>query len=112
MTRRSLRWAAGLRSQEQCTAPSDSLARRSTAAKLRSQRLAESFVVSKAIASRTAASARILKRREQLSVQVGVGVEPTSLIARMSSGSIGEVAPRFLDEKNPRRVVPDVAALG
>ena len=30
----------------------------------------------------------------------------------MSSGSIGETAARFLDEENPRRVIPDVAALG
>ncbi|MDQ1449461.1 MAG: hypothetical protein QOC79_2432, partial [Actinomycetota bacterium] len=30
----------------------------------------------------------------------------------MSSGSIGETAARFLDEKNPRRVIPDVTALG
>ena len=29
----------------------------------------------------------------------------------MSSGSIGETAARFLDEKNPWRVIPDVAAL-
>ena len=30
----------------------------------------------------------------------------------MSSHSIRETAARFLDEKNPRRVIPDVAALG
>jgi hypothetical protein len=29
----------------------------------------------------------------------------------MSSGSIGETAARFLDEKNPWCVIPDVAAL-
>src|SRR4051812_16633610 len=29
----------------------------------------------------------------------------------MSSGSIGETAARFLDEKNPWRVIPDVVAL-
>jgi hypothetical protein len=53
-----------------------------------------------------------LKRGEQLTVQVGVGVEPTALIARMPSGSIGETAARFLDEEYPWRVIPDVAALG
>jgi hypothetical protein len=53
-----------------------------------------------------------LKRGEQLTVQVGVGVEATALIARMPSGSIGETAARFLDEENPWRVIPDVAALG
>jgi hypothetical protein len=52
-----------------------------------------------------------LKRGEQLTVQVGVGVQATALIARMSSGSIGETAARFLDEKNPWRVIPDVVAL-
>jgi hypothetical protein len=30
----------------------------------------------------------------------------------MSADSIGETATRFLDEKNPWRVIPDVAALG
>jgi cytochrome b len=52
-----------------------------------------------------------LKRGEQLTVQVGVGVQATALIARMSSGSIGETAARFLDEENPWRVIPDVVAL-
>jgi hypothetical protein len=52
-----------------------------------------------------------LKRGEQLTVQVGVGVQTTALIARLSSGSIGETAARFLDEKNPWCVIPDVAAL-
>jgi hypothetical protein len=33
------------------------------------------------------------------------------LIARASTGSISETAARFLDEKYPRRVVPDVVAL-
>src|SRR4051795_6154783 len=54
---------------------------------------------------------RVLERGEQLTVQVGVGVQATALIARMSSGSIGETAARFLDEKNPWRVIPDVVAL-
>ena len=53
-----------------------------------------------------------MKRGEQLSVQVGVGVQAPALIARMPSGSIGETAARFLDEKDPGRVIPDVAALG
>ena len=44
-------------------------------------------------------------------VQVGVGVQATALIARMSSGSIGEAAARFLDEKDPWCVIPDVVAL-
>ena len=43
--------------------------------------------------------------------QVGIGVQATALIARMPSGSIGETAARFLDEENPWRVIPDVAAL-
>jgi hypothetical protein len=33
------------------------------------------------------------------------------LIARASSGAIGETAAGFLDEENPWRVIPDVAAL-
>jgi hypothetical protein len=33
------------------------------------------------------------------------------LIARASSGSIGETAAGLLDEENPWRVTPDVAAL-
>jgi len=55
---------------------------------------------------------RVLKRGEQLTVQVGVGVQATTLIARMSSGSIGETAARFLDQKDPWRVIPDVVSLG
>lgn len=61
--------------------------------------------------SRRSWARRVLKRGEQLTVQVGVGVQAAALIARMSSGPIGETAARFLDEKNPRRVVPDVVAL-
>jgi hypothetical protein len=61
--------------------------------------------------SRRSGARRVLKRGEQLTVQVGVGVQATALIARMSSGSIGETAARFLDEKNPWRVIPDVVAL-
>ena len=57
--------------------------------------------------SRRSGARRVLKRGEQLTVQVGVGVQATALIARMSSGSIGETAARFLDEKNPWRVIPD-----
>jgi hypothetical protein len=53
-----------------------------------------------------------LKRGEQLTVQVGVGIQTTALVARMSSGSIGETATRFLDQKDPWRVIPDMAALG
>ena len=52
-----------------------------------------------------------MKRRKQLLVQLGVGVQATALIPRMSSGSISETAARFLDEKNPWRVIPDVVAL-
>jgi cytochrome b len=52
-----------------------------------------------------------LQRGEQLSVHVGVGIQATALIARMSSGSIGEKAARFFDEKNPWHVIPDVIAL-
>ncbi|GAA2708880.1 hypothetical protein GCM10010429_22660 [Micromonospora olivasterospora] len=52
-----------------------------------------------------------MKRGEQLTVQVGVGVQATAPIARMSPGSIGETAARFLDEKDPWRVIPDVVAL-
>jgi len=54
---------------------------------------------------------RVLKRGEQLTVQVGVGVQATALIARMSSGSISETAARFLDEKDPWRVIPNVVPL-
>ncbi len=61
--------------------------------------------------TRRSGARRVLKRGEQLTVQVGVGVQATALIARMSSGSIGETAARLLDEKNPWRVIPDVAAL-
>ena len=61
--------------------------------------------------SRRSGARRVLKRGEQVTVQVGVGVQATALIARMSSGSIGETAARFLDEKNPWRVIPDVVAL-
>ena len=39
-----------------------------------------------------------MKRRQQLTVQVGVGVQATALVARMASGSVGETAARFLDE--------------
>src|SRR4051794_11122017 len=59
----------------------------------------------------TSGARRVLKCGEQLTMQVGVGVQATALIARMSSGSIGETAARFLDEKNPWRVIPDVVAL-
>ena len=55
---------------------------------------------------------RVLQRGDQLTVQVCIGVEAAALIARMSPGSIGETAARFFDEKNPGRVIPDVAALG
>ncbi|MDQ1477671.1 MAG: hypothetical protein QOE62_2900, partial [Actinomycetota bacterium] len=58
--------------------------------------------------ARRSEARRVLKRGEQLTVQVGVRVQATALIARMSSGSIGETAARFLDEKNPWRVIPDV----
>ena len=61
--------------------------------------------------SGSAGARRIVKRGEQLTVQVGVGVQAAALIARMSSGPIGESAARFLDEENPRRVIPDVVAL-
>ena len=46
-----------------------------------------------------------------MAVQVRVGVQATALIARTSSCSISETAARFLDERNSRRVVPDVVAL-
>jgi hypothetical protein len=44
-------------------------------------------------------------------VQACVRVQAATLIARASSGSIGETAAGFLDEENPWRVIPDVAAL-
>lgn len=48
---------------------------------------------------------------EQLGVQIGVGVETTAPVALASPGSIGEAAARLLYEKDPGRVVPDMAAL-
>jgi hypothetical protein len=45
-------------------------------------------------------------------VQDGVRVQAAALIARTSTGSIGEAAAGFLDKENPRRVIPFVVALG
>jgi hypothetical protein len=53
-----------------------------------------------------------VQRSEQLTVQDGVRIQAAALIARTSTGSIGEAAAGFLDEENPRRVIPDVVALG
>ena len=53
-----------------------------------------------------------MERSEELTVQAGVRVQAAASIARTSSGSIGESTAGFLDEQHPRRVIPDVAALG
>ena len=45
-------------------------------------------------------------------MQYGVRIQAAALIARTSTGSIGESAAGFLDKENPRRVIPDVIALG
>jgi hypothetical protein len=41
-----------------------------------------------------------------------VRVQAAALIARTSTGCVGESAAGFLDEEHPRRVIPNVAALG
>ncbi len=48
---------------------------------------------------------------QQLGVQIGVGVETSAPVALASPRSIGETAAGLLDEKDPVRVVPDMAAL-
>jgi hypothetical protein len=53
-----------------------------------------------------------VQRSEQLTVQGGVRIQAAALIARASTGSIGEAAAGFLDKENPRRVVPDMEAFG
>jgi hypothetical protein len=53
-----------------------------------------------------------VQRSEQLTVQDGVRIQAAALIARTSTGSIGEAAAGFLDKENPRRVIPDMEALG
>ena len=45
-------------------------------------------------------------------MQGGIGVQAAALIARTSTRAIGEAAAGFLDKENPRRVIPDMAALG
>ena len=45
-------------------------------------------------------------------MQVGVRIQAAALIARASTGPIGEAAAGFLDKENPRRVIPCVIALG
>jgi hypothetical protein len=45
-------------------------------------------------------------------VQDGVRIQTATLIARTSTGSIGEAAAGLLDKENPRRVIPRVVSLG
>src|SRR3954452_14627798 len=54
---------------------------------------------------------RVPECGEQLGVQIAVGVQTTAPVAGASAGSIGEAAARLLYEKDPGRVVPDMAAL-
>ncbi len=45
-------------------------------------------------------------------MQVGVRVQAAALIARTSAGPIGEAAAGFLDDENPRCVIPGMEAFG
>jgi len=54
----------------------------------------------------------VLQRCEQLIVQRGVRVQAAALIACAPTGSIGEATACFLDQEDPRRMIPEVVALG
>ena len=61
--------------------------------------------------SRRSGTRWVVERSEEPTVQACVRVQAATLIARATSGAIGETAAGFLDEENPWRVIPDVAAL-
>src|SRR5690242_17508786 len=65
-----------------------------------------------ALSSTLSGTRRVLQRGDELTVQIGVRVQAAALIARVPTISVGEPAARFLDEESPRRVIPDMAALG